>query len=873
MLVQNKKKAARVGKDRQQRWIVGAALAVIAFCIVIVFGILLKFQQRTDTTISTISGLYLSELSTQTAGHLKTSLDSQFAQIVTIIESAGEEDLKDSDSLQRFLLRQKKNNGFTYIAMLDSEGMCYTEKEVYPATSKINSLNTLLNGEGNLISANETILGDDMILLGSPVSGIKYQGRALVAVLVGMDTQVLAEKVNLHKENTNSYAEVITSQGAFVMRSLDGAKSRQGVNYFGILESRAVMDEGYSLEDMRSQIAAGEEGMAALTIDGEHEYVYYASIPDTEWTLCISMRSGGMDAKIESLSDFMSKSTVVVILTIISIIISFSIVYIRMIKHGARLLGMEKARAEEALKKAEEASMAKSEFLSRMSHEIRTPMNGIIGMTLIAMQNLDKPARLNDCMRKISLSSKHLLTLINDVLDMSKIESGKIEIKHEKFDFKVFVESLTTVYYAQAASKGIHYDTILAGDVREELVGDSLRLNQIITNLLSNAMKFTPMDGKVVLRIEELREEENERIWIRFQVADTGCGVAPDKQEKIFNAFEQEDAGIAQKYGGTGLGLSISKRFTELMGGRITLESEVGKGSTFTVDLPFGITGGVEAAEKIDYGRLRVLVVDDDIETCEHVSLLLRKMGVHAEWVDNGYEAVARTGQAHNIGEDFDVCFVDWKMPVMDGLETTRRIREVVGDDKISVVLITAYDPEEIQDSAKEAGAVGIISKPLFPSTLTQAFETIYSVNPHSITKPKSPVEYNFKNRNILIVEDNEINLEIAVELVGISGANIKTAQNGKEAVELFAASQPGYYNLILMDVQMPVMDGYEAARRIRGMERTDAKTVPIFAMTANAFEEDAKKSIQKGMNGHISKPIDLDNLYEKMAEYLEKIP
>lgn len=870
MLVQNKKRTVMAGKETKQPWFLVIALAVIVICTLIVFGILLKFRQRTDTTVSAISRSYLSELSTQTTGHLKTSLDSQFAQIVTIIESVSADDLKDLDALQRFLARQKENNRFTYIALLDSEGMCYTEDDVYPATSKINSLNTLLKGEGNLISANETILGDDMILLGSPVSDIEYQGREIVATLVGMDTQGLAEKVNLHKENTNSYADVITSQGAFVMRSLDGAKNRQGVNYFGILESRAVMDDGYSLEDMRSQIAAGAEGMVALSIDGEHEYLYYAPIPDTNWTMCISMRSGGMDAQIGSLSDFMSRSTVVVILTIICIIISFSVVYIRMLQHNARLLWVEKSRAEEALKKAEEASLAKSEFLSRMSHEIRTPMNGIIGMTLIATQNLDKPTRLNDCMRKISLSSKHLLTLINDVLDMSKIESGKIEIRHERFDFKIFVESLTTVYYAQAAAKGIQYDTILAGDVREELIGDSLRLNQIITNLLSNAIKFTPLGGKVALRIEELRKDDNERIWIRFQVADTGCGVAPDKQEKIFNAFEQEDAGIAQKYGGTGLGLSISRRFTELMGGSITLESAVGKGSTFTVDIPFSVTDVVEAPE-LDYGRLRVLVVDDDVETCEHVSLLLRKMGVHSEWVDNGYEAVAKITQAHIMGEDFDVCFVDWKMPVIDGLETTRRIRKAVGNDKISVVLITAYDPEEIQESAMEAGAVGIISKPLFASTLAQAFETIYSVNPQSVTKPKSPVEYNFKDKTIMIVEDNDINLEIAVELVGISGATIKTARNGKEATELFAASLPGYYDLILMDVQMPVMDGYEATERIRGMDRPDAGTIPILAMSANAFAEDAKRSIQKGMNGHISKPIELDDLYGRLAQFLQE--
>ena len=338
--------------------------------------------------------------------------------------------------------------------------------------------------------------------------------------------------------------------------------------------------------------------------------------------------------------------------------------------------------------------------------------------------------------------------------------------------------------------------------------------------------------------------------------------------EKIFNAFEQETSDVAQKYGGTGLGLSISRRFASLMGGSLILNSEVGKGSVFTADIPFQISEK-KKAPAVDYGKLRVLVADDDMVTCEHVSLLLNNMGIRSAWTDNGYDAVSRVEQAHNKGEDFDVCFVDWKMPGLDGLETTRRIQNIVGNECTSVVLITAYDPGEIEEAAKEAGAVGVISKPLFETTLSQAFESIRMTDPANPPQSKREARHDFTGRHILIAEDNEINREIAVELVAMSGAEVTAVENGEEALNIFNASDPGFFDLILMDIQMPVLDGYEAARKIRSLERPDAGTVPIFAMTANAFAEDMEKSRQSGMDDHINKPIDLNELFDKMASRL----
>lgn len=515
------------------------------------------------------------------------------------------------------------------------------------------------------------------------------------------------------------------------------------------------------------------------------------------------------------------------------------------------------------LEKAEAASRAKGEFLSRMSHEIRTPLNAILGMGAIAMQNLNDTEKVESCLKKLTLSSKHLLALINDVLDMSKIESGKVELRSEPFDLRAFLESLSSLYYIQAREKNLEYKTVLAGEVDEALVGDSLRLNQILTNLLSNALKFTPAGGSIELRVSQKKQSPS-AVRLRFEVIDTGCGIDEQNYEKIFESFEQENSSVTNKYGGTGLGLSIVKRFSELMGGSVSVSSKLGEGSAFSVELPF--KKATHPKNTADIPRLKVLVVDSDPDAIAYICSLLHRMGMQVEYVTNGTLAVSRVRDAHSRQEDFDICFVDCKLPDQDSFETIRRIRKVV-ENETTAVLITAYDAVEIEKEAVQSGASGVLIKPLFASAITQAISSLRQERP--LFDGKDSMNADFHGKRILLVEDNQLNREIAVELLRITGAEVECAEDGVEALKLFSQSPTDYYDLILMDIQMPRMDGLEATRQIRGLGRSDAGSVPIFAMTANAFAEDEQKSKAAGMNAHLSKPLDVKILYAQMKAFL----
>ncbi len=552
-------------------------------------------------------------------------------------------------------------------------------------------------------------------------------------------------------------------------------------------------------------------------------------------------------------------------LCLLAVLLFMTVTQVQKRRRAAERLTEETRRAElleSALSTAESAGKAKSEFLSRMSHEMRTPLNAIIGFLSLAKDADGK--QLNAYLGNSETAAKQLLSVINDVLDMSAIESGKMKLAHAPFDFKHMVHSVTNMFLSQCHEKGVSYETRLLTPVDERLVGDQLRVSQVLINLLSNAVKFTSA-GHVYLDISQYDTPDG-KAFLRFAVSDTGCGMTEEMQARLFMPFEQESAATARKYGGSGLGLSIVKNLVTMMNGALRVESRQGEGSTFTLDLPFDKdASGKDIPVPDGVQSLRVLAVDDDPVEREYILSMLARMGVRFACAESGDAALAELQRAARAGDAYNLCIVDWRMPSMNGEETTKRIRSKYGRNVI-VIVVSSYAYHQVSESAREAGANLFVSKPLFQSSL---FDLLLTLTGGRVAMKATGevLQSDLSGRRVLLAEDNAMNRMVAVGLINKFGVECDTAKDGQLALELYLASEPGFYDAILMDIQMPNMDGFEATRAIRASGRSDARTVPIIALTANAFNEDIARALSNGMNAHVAKPIDPDLLLAALEQ------
>ncbi len=524
----------------------------------------------------------------------------------------------------------------------------------------------------------------------------------------------------------------------------------------------------------------------------------------------------------------------------------------------------------EALQVAQIANHSKTTFLSNMSHDIRTPMNAILGFTSLLAKEADNAAKVKEYTKKITASGQHLLSLINDVLDVSKIESGKVVLTIGEFTLSSMISSVDAIIRPAAEDRGQTFEVTVTGVKHEYLIGDETRINQILINLLSNAVKYTQEGGKIWLRIIGLEQRSSQYEHIRIEVEDNGYGMTPEYLENIFDAFTRAENSTTNKVQGTGLGMAITKNIVKLMGGTIEVASEVDKGSCFTVDLELRIPEEVmdEQFWK-EHGVSRMLVVDDEEDILDNIQMLMEDTPVSVDVSRSGPEGIQKVWEACEQGDPYQMILLDWNMPEMNGIETTRQIREKL-PEHIPVLLLTSYDWDELEEEAEQAGIDGFLSKPFFVSALKEKVRELHLGISSEDKKEDEVQDYSLEGRNFLVAEDNEINSEILSEVLSGEGAACEITENGELVLERFSRAEKDEFDAILMDVQMPIMNGYEATRAIRALEREDAKTIPIIAMTANAFAEDVKDALAAGMNAHIAKPIDMESIKKTLGKYLK---
>lgn len=836
-------------EEKTKKFFRQSFFSVIIVCLVVFVWLKNYMAAKTKEMVTNVTDVYMSEMSKQIQQKFEAIIDLQMSQLEGIKFRTPAETAIYGEKLLEELKLSAEIRNFTYLAFLNEEGeLERIFGDVVNIDDSTNIMDCLKQGE-KIVERGRTADGEKLLLLIEEAEYPLEDGRRSVALVAGVEMTYLEEALFTSNEDELVFYHIIDMDGAFVIRNADAYLE----NYFERILKRFDNFDNKSaaeyVEELQTAMSNRQIYHTAISVEGEPRHIYCAPLAENStWYLISVMKDQSLSDSITELDTLRITALLGSGIAILGVMMVILILYLRMSKKQMCMLA-------EARQEAVRANMAKSEFLSSMSHDIRTPMNAIIGMTEIALKNLNDTTRVEDCLQKVKVSSKHLLGLINDVLDMSKIESGKVTLNMAPMSLRDTMDDIVNIIQPQIKAKDQFFDVFIQNIESEEVYCDSVRLNQVLLNLLSNAVKFTPENGSIHVHVyQEPSPKGEEYVQTHFRVTDTGIGMSEEFQKnKIFDTFSREETEQVAHITGTGLGMAITKCIVDLMEGKIELKSEKGKGSDFHIVVDLKKAAIKE--EEMKLPEWNVLVVDDNKQLCTSAVANLEELGVHAEWTLDSRDAIRMIEERHKNNDDYHFVLIDWKMPNMDGVETIHEIRRRIGTE-IPIFLISAYEWSDIEDGADSISFEGFISKPLFKSTLYDRLK-LYVENNSEEKHKEEKNDIDFTGKNILVAEDIDLNWEVANEILSTTGLKLERAVNGKDCLEKFANSEIGYYDAILMDIRMPVMNGYEATKAIRKLNRAD-RDLPIIAMTADAFSDDAQHCLECGMNEHIPKPLDL---------------
>lgn len=846
-------------KDSTTRFLIYSFIGLLIFSISVFSLLGIYMSRKSEKAVYEVGQIYMSGMNKQMSKHFETVIKLRFNQVNGIV-SVVSADNKNKEKLYEELVYRAQVRNFDYLALCSAEGNFQT---LYGQS--VQSLNpepfveALIRGEQRVAVGIDSA-GNEVALFGVGNTTYPMQdGSMSTGLVAAVPLEYIINFLSLEDEENLMYYYIFRPDGSFVIQS----PHTELRDFFKRLQKHPdstanELSEESSIKEFGAALKKREEYVTIVDVNGIKYQIYGIPLPYSEWYLVSGMPYSILDDTINNLSN---QRMFMTLLSCASILIILTLIFLRYLSiTRSQMLELKDAR-----QKAVESSKAKSEFLANMSHDIRTPMNAIVGMTAIATAHIDDQKQVQNCLRKITLSSKHLLGLINDVLDMSKIESGKLTLTTEQISLKEVVEGIVNIMQPQVKAKRQTFDIHVENILTENIWCDGVRLNQVLLNLLSNSTKYTPEGGAIQLSLSEEKSPKGENyIRIHVKVKDNGIGMSSDFLKRIYEPYSRADGVRVSKTQGTGLGMAITKYIVDAMEGSLNITSELDKGTE--VSLTFDFEKAVEQEMDMVLPSWNMLVVDDDELLCRTAIDTLKAIGINADWVLSGEKAIELVTQHHQKRDDYQIILLDWKLPGMNGIQVAKEIRRNLGDE-VSILLISAYDWSEFEAEAREAGISGFISKPLFKSTLYHALRQYMDAE----TENDQTLNHNIdlSGRRILLAEDNELNWEVAKELLSDLGVELDWAEDGQICLDKFQRSPEGYYDAILMDIRMPHMTGYEATKAIRGLNHPNALSVPIIAMSADAFSDDIQHCLECGMNAHIAKPIDVIELTRILKRFL----